>query len=239
MIDQENVPQSEATPPEQTQPSELVQTAEPEVQPETTPEPVKPEAQPDTSKEKNLRILRERAERAERERDELLRRQEPAKTEEDDIGIGNDDFAEGKHLRKLSQEIKQLKAQLANSSLDATEARLKSQYPDFDNVVSKENLEQLRDAYPEIALSLNSNPDMYAKAKSAYTIIKKLGIMPEENFEQEKAIAKKNMAKPKPLASIAPQQGTTPLSKVNAFVNDFSKESLDQTWKEMKEILGE
>jgi hypothetical protein len=194
----------------------------------------------ESSKEKNLRILRERAERAERERDELLRSNQPKQAqepEEDDLGIGNDDYAEGKHLRKLKQEIKQLKQEMANSSNVVMETKLRAQLTDLDKVISRENLEALRDLDPDSAAAIDHIPDLYLKAKMAYKAIKQNKIN-EESYDQEKEIARNNLSKPKPLASISPTQGGTPLSKANAFQSDFSEESLKETYKEMRKILG-
>jgi hypothetical protein len=47
-------------------------------------------------------------------------------------------------------------------------------------------------------------------------------------------IAHKNASKPKPLASVSPQQADSPLSKANAFANmPLSKEVKNQLHKEM------
>ena len=116
--------------------------------------------------------------------------------------------------------------------------RLKTQYPDFDNIVSRENLESLRLAYPEIAQTINSSSDLYSQAVSAYTMIKKLGIGVEDSFIEEKAAIQRNAAKPKPLASINPQQGDSPLSKANAFATSgkLTDELKAQMLKEMNEF---
>ncbi len=45
----------------------------------------------------------------------------------------------------------------------------------------------------------------------------------------------KNASKPKPLASVNPQQGDSPLSRANAFANGLTEELKDQLRKEMSE----
>lgn len=206
------------------------------------------EVNPD-NKEQNLSALREKADRAERERDELARTLKqiqsslvPKVQEEqpvEDLSLNPDDLVEGKHLEKLQKQIlalqKQTEAQNRFSKEAATEARLKAQYSDFNKVVSAENLESLRNTYPEIADTINSSQDLYSKAVSAYTIIKNLGIYREDNYGKDRNRAHLNASKPKPLASVSPQQGDTPLSKANAFANGLTDELKEQLRKEMEQ----
>lgn len=197
--------------------------------------------------------LREKALAAERRSQELeaaliqaQSQRQPAQTSpeetEEEVSIDADALVEGKHLSKVNKQIRSLQDQLKQyqqqNTLSSTELKLKSQYNDFDSVVTRDNLESLRLAYPEIAQSLNSNPDLYAKAVSAYTMIKKLGIGVEDSFIEEKAAIQRNAAKPKPLASINPQQGDSPLSKANAFATSgkLTDELKAQMLKEMNEF---
>ncbi len=234
---------------EYSQPEEIEETEEQVEEAEVVPEPVKV----DSKKETNLRVLREkalRAEAAERERDELARRiqdmemgryqqQKPVPVEEPDTELGPDDLVDAKYLRKYDKTIKELRDELKTykeqTTLASTDARLKARFPDIDSVVSKENIDILRYEYPELAATLNATPDMYNKAVSAYTLIKKLGISQEDLYVEDRAKAQKNAAKPKPMASIAPQQGDSPLSKANAFANGLTDDLQKQMLKEMNE----
>lgn len=195
--------------------------------------------------QENIRQLRESRERAERERDELLAKlrkmeesqrhtpdEEPAEVE-----LGADDFVEGKHLKSYAKKVKDLEKQLKSyqQQTDTTvvETRLKTQYQDFDSVVSQQNIDALRIAYPEIASTINANTDLYSKAVAAYTLIKKLGIHKEDTFVNERARAQQNAAKPRPLTSVAPQEGEGPLAQANAFANGLTEELKKQLYKEM------
>ena len=202
----------------------------------------------ESDKEKNLRFLREKAEKLERERDEALKYiqslQKPTQPQQqeqdqDEITINDNDLVEGKHLSKITKKYKKLEEQLKQyqqqSSETVIETKLKTQFPDFDKVVSKDNVELLRATYPELAQTLNTSTDLYNKAVSAYTMIKKLGIHKEDTFQSDKALAQKNAAKPKPLASIAPQQGDSPLSRANAFANGLTDDLKAQLRKEMED----
>jgi hypothetical protein len=187
--------------------------------------------------------------RAERERDDLARKyreleakmQKPETKETPDedysININPDDLVEGKHLSKVDKKIqaleKQLKQYEQQTTINTIQSRLKIQFPDFDSVVSPSNIESLKNNYPELAQTLNSSTDLYATAVSAYTMMKKLGIAqsPEQKADIERV--QRNAAKPRPLASVSPQQGDSPLSKANAFANGLTDELKEQLRKEM------
>lgn len=219
---------------------------------EQLPEPEAAQApapEQESAQAKNFRTLREKAERVERERDSAMARIQQLEAsrnaaqeddeEPDDIGIGADDLVEGKHISKLNKQIKELKKNLDNYTQQTrqvtAQTQLKMQYPDIDKVVNTDNIKQLNELYPEIAYSLSTNKDDYTKAAAAYTMIKKLGIYVEDTFAQDREIAQRNAAKPKPLASVSPQQGDSPLSRANAFANGLTDELKEQLRKEMME----
>src|SRR5574338_802645 len=188
-----------------------------------TSEPTsEPQKAPETGQQLNFRRLKEEKERLQRERDELARMiQQQKSTQSEDP----DDLADKKYVK---EQFRYLHEQLI-------ETRIKSQYPDFEAVVNNDNIEVLKSTYPELADSLSSSPDLYKKAVSAYTLIKKLGIGSEDSYKQDKDLAQKNAAKPKPLVSVAPQQGDSPLSRANAFAHGLTPELKAQLWKETQE----
>lgn len=197
----------------------------------------------------NFRKLREKTERLERERDEAVKRARELETknapaaQDDDFSIDDGALMEGKDLKKVAQKLKRLEGELQQylqqSHVESAETRLKSQYADFDKVVSKENVEALKDSYPEIAASISSNPDIYGRAVSAYTLIKKMGIYADNpQYEADRIVAQRNAAKPKPTASISPQQGDTPMSRANAFASGkVTKDLQKQLYQEMLEAM--
>ena len=204
--------------------------------------------------QESFNALKKKAQQMERERDEAIRKlqqqeyerltaqhhqakdQKPVAEEEADISIGDDDLAEGKHIHSLKRKVKRLEDALTQtkqiSETNQIEARIKSHYGDFDSVVTKENLDALAAEEPEVHATIVATQDLYSKAVSAYKIIKKLGIH-QEQFNEEKEMAKKNVAKPRPLTSISPQQGDSPLSKANAFANGLTDDLKKQLYKEM------
>jgi hypothetical protein len=190
---------------------------------------------------KNMAALREKAQRAERERDEMMRKLQEiqAKPEADDLPHHDpNDLVEAryvdKRIKKLEDQITKYQQQAFESSI---ETRIKSQYQDFDAVVNQENMEALRAQYPELAETIKSSSDLHSKAVSAYTLIKKLGIAPDAESVANRQIIEKNMAKPRNLASVSPQKGESPLTRANAFASGLTEDLQKQLRKEMSDAM--
>jgi len=203
----------------------------------------------ETEQAGHFRKLREARERAERERDEALkmirqmeeRQREATQPEpEEDMGFGSDEeLAEIRHLKKIAKRQKELEKELSEYKKQAThmtaEARLKATYKDLDKVLTDENISELSKTDPDLMASIQYNPDTYSKYSAAYKAIKRLGIYKEDKYEKERAKAQENIKKPRPLSSVSPQQGDSPLSKANAFANGLTQELKDSLVKEMQE----
>ena len=195
---------------------------------------------------KNFRELRQSAQRLKRERDEALRlleaqqRSKQALSEDnEDIALNPDDLVEGKHFSKVQKKMKDLERKIkdyeSQSHELAIESKLKSSYHDFDKVVNADTINLLRDQYPELHATISSSGDLYNKAVTAYTLIKKLGLLPDTQVQEEQLLANKNLLKPRSLSSVSPQQGSSPLSRANAFANGLTEELKEQLRKEMSE----
>jgi hypothetical protein len=197
----------------------------------------------------NLRIQKAKAER---ERDALLAQMLEMQTmmqskqqqkapepeyQDEDIDIDEDSLVEGKVVKKMYQNMKQLEAKVnsynAQSQQSIQDAQIKAQYPDFDRVCSLENIEILNETYPDVARALAATSNYYDKASSAYKIIKNFGIYRNPVQEQERARISANAQKPRPLTSVSPQQGDSPLSRANAFANGMTDDLKEQLRKEM------
>lgn len=196
------------------------------------------------SYEQNIKRLREKAERTdylERELARVMQEQQrsTAVPADDSSGFADDDLVEGKHLKKVKQELRDLKKEIesykqTNSAMTA-EARIKAQFNDFDKVVTKDTIANLRESYPEIAATINSNSDVYTQAVAAYTLIKKLNIAPDEQYAADRNRVQANTAKPRPLTSVSPQSGESPLSRANAFAEGLTPELRKNLFREMQE----
>jgi hypothetical protein len=216
------------------------------------------EAPVETPQQMNFRHMREELEQAKRDRDEAMRyamssqkpQQQYAQPEPEDdysdIGLDDDGLAEGKHIKKVLKEMREIKKELNHykqkSTEDTTKIKLATQFPDYDKVMTSENLSKLEAANPELAEMIMNTPDRYKQSKLAYDMVKQYGIYSDApkapTYDNEKAIAQKNAAKPRPLASVSPQQGDSPLSKANAFANgNLSKDMKEQYRREMAEAM--
>ena len=210
------------------------------------------------SPQDSFKAVREAKEKAERERDAYMKhameiemryksqeqqQQQVAKKfeieqeePEIDLNLDEDSLVDGRHLKGVSNKIKRLEEKLkqyeAQSEASNVEAKIRQQFPDFESVVSSENVKKLNQEYPEMAEMLANTGDIYKKASAAYSVMKKFGIY-KSIYSEDKAKALINAAKPRPLASMSPQQGDSPLSKANAFANGLTNELKAQMQKEM------
>lgn len=215
------------------------------------------QAQPtqESPKETSMRILRERAEAAERRALELERmvqmnmsqQQQSTKMqlmdEDDDFDLSDDTYIEGKHLKKyvkgLKQELKNTKKQFEEyhqqQSVTQAEIRLKSQFSDFDAIVSKENLEKLQMQKPALYRTILANNDIYDKGYAAYEIIKASGLVHDTYHELDRKV-EENRSKPRSAANVSPQSGDTPLTRVGDYDRRIlSEDRKDQLRRQVEE----
>jgi hypothetical protein len=190
----------------------------------------------ESQKETSMRILRERAEAAERRSQELERmiqmnmsqqlhsKMNVVDNDDDDFGVSDDTYIEGKHLKKyvksLKQELQNTKRQFEEynqqNALTQAEIRLKNQFNDFDSVVNKENLEKLQQQKPALYRTILANADIYDKGYTAYELIKHSGIIADQYQELDRKV-EENRSKPRSAANASPQSSDTPLTRVGDY----------------------
>jgi hypothetical protein len=195
------------------------------------------------TQERNFRELRDNKIRAEMERDNALRQiEELKKVEKRKLAPG--DLVEWQDVEREMADLKAQQAAYQKQITElTTETKIKSQYPDFNAVVNPESLQTLREKYPEIANTILSSPDLYAQAVTAYTFINNLNLAKKEQsaidpYALDREKAQVNATKPRPMASISPQQGESPLSHANAFAEGFTEELKTKLWKDMKDSMN-
>lgn len=209
---------------------------------------VQDQKQEESVQAKNFRELRTQAEKYKKERDELLRHmqqqqqssnQRSSSDDQEDIQLNPDDLVEGKHLSLYSKKIKKLEEQLKNyesqSREMAIENKLKATYQDFDKVVNAQTVEVLKEQFPELYSTIASSSDLYGKGATAYTLIKRLGLVVDDETQREQSIAQKNLQKPRTLTSIA-KSNESPLSRAHAFENGLTEDLKKSLWKEMNDL---
>lgn len=209
----------------------------------------------ESQKETNIRILRERAESAERRSQELERmvqmnmsqqqstKMQLVEDEDEYFDMSDDTYVEGKHLKKyvknLKQELKNTRKQFEDfnqqNALNQAEMRLRSNFNDFDTIVNHENLKKLQEQKPSLYRTILSNNDWYDKGYAAYEFIKSSGIITDNYHDLEKKV-EENRSKPRSAANAAPQSGDTPLTRVGDYDRRIlSEERKDQLRRQVEE----
>lgn len=220
---------------EQIQQEEVVQPQEENQAPEA------PQAQ-ESDKEVNFRKLREAKEQLERENRELrewasrTQRQE-SKPQEEELGVEDDDIVEGRVVKRLYNELRDLKKfkqSYEQEKVDSIPERLKTKFSDFDQVVSQENIEKLKLAEPELYSALTAGSDLYAKGVSAYKTLKALGYVKEDPYKADKERIAQNQGKPVSAQAI---RGQSALSDANVFAQGLTPDLKKQMQKEMQEAI--
>jgi len=99
-------------------------------------------------------------------------------------------------LAKALQEQKQMTWQEQEKKrMD----NIDKEIPDFNSVLSKDNMDYLEYHYPSVFQAMKDQPESYNKYKGAYETVKKL--VPNLNSSQNAARAEHNLAKPKSLST--------------------------------------
>jgi hypothetical protein len=223
---------------------------------EVAQEPTEAKPARETNKEYNLRMMREQKEAVESELKQLKQQmgyqqqheyqhpiqynnnqrynfaQQPQQQQYDLSKIADDALLEGRdfklYLNQAKEELRQeLQGVKAESAATAATARLRMQYNDFDQVVSKENIKDFAAARPPLYRSMLSNPDMYDAGDSAYWMIKKF-ILEEDgqtshnqqyqpqrqNYDDSQQRIQQNLQRPRTAAKIGTQGEATTLGRL-------------------------
>lgn len=208
----------------------------------------------------NFSSLKKEATRLARERDEakaLIAQYEAEKrarqtvapvyeSPSEEMNIDDDSYAEGKQVKQLAKQMKMMQQKLEASEREsralATRAALISEHPDYERVMSPENLKALELTKPHFAKALNM-ADPYSAGKACYEMIKVLGIDAEELEKTEvvKGLIQENRAKPKvgvqALGTKTPSQ--TPMGRMSEFYEGPLTDEMKKIfYKEMQDAMG-
>lgn len=154
--------------------------------------------------------------------------------DEEDYGFKDDDLIEGKHLKSLKSEIKQLRQELKQKEVSTIDERLQIKYPDFMSTVTKENIELLKETKPQLAKSLlKFADDPYQQSELAYEYIKTFVPQRDESMNKDKKKALENAKKPISVQSVGK---TSAIGQVHQFENGLTPELKSQLYKEMQQI---
>jgi transcriptional regulator of met regulon len=165
----------------------------------------------------------------------------PQPDDEDDSldKLADDDIVTAKQARSLATKMAREVAEETLRQRDASTAedRLKSKYPDYDSIVTRDNIELLKQQDPELAASLFAlSHDPYNQAVAAYKMLKKTGIGEMAKPQPQKARAIENSKKPVSVQSVT---RSSAIGDAKAFENGLrmTPEYAAQLRKEMNEAI--
>ena len=209
---------------------------------------------------REMRLLKEQSDRelaeAKREKAELMRTllayqqngqpspKPSVQEQEDEFGdVDDNELIEGSHykiikkeVRALKQTIKDLKENTKKITYQTNESNLRASFPDFDKVMSIENLNKLQEMNPDLAETILKNENPHTQRKLAYEMIKQFGIYKDKSsFDANQKLAQANAAKPRTISSLSKTgSGDTALSHANAFANGMTPEQSRQLYLEAR-----
>ena len=167
---------------------------------------------------------------------EINKRSASSEEEDELAALAKDDIITVAQAEKLAERRarKVAKEVLIQREAETVEERVQLKYPDYAEVVSKENIELLKRTEPELAQSLYHMPDPYGQAVAAYKLLKKIGKQKEEGPPLERKKAMENSQKPLSVNAVTKQSA---IGNAHLFENGLTKELKSQLWKEMKEAM--
>jgi len=203
-----------------------------------------PPSRPITDQEYNWAEARRRnselERRLEQQEAELRRLQShnaPKEPEDELATLADDDIITVKQHKQMAAKIAKQVAEDVYRQKEALtiDDRLKSKFPDFDDVVTKDNIELLQQQEPELAQSLFALAhDPYAQAAAAYKMLKKTGIGDMAKQQPQKAKALENSKKPVSVQSVTKSSA---IGEVHKFENGLTPELRKELWKEMQQAI--
>jgi len=202
--------------------------------------------------EENIRSLRESKEQAEYERDQLARYVENIKQQlggvqqqqpQNDIGISDDDYVEGRQLKNVTKSVKQLESEVQqwkqHSEEITAELKLNSEFSDFNDVVTADNVKALVKKHPELRSSVQGNAPLYSRGKATYKLIKKfMGEKTQQkvNKNNQKKV-QNNIGKPVSSSAVKDPQNS-PLTEAGLMANGYNEEVGAALEKEMYDAIS-
>lgn len=169
--------------------------------------------------------------------DKMQKPQAPVNEYEEIDKLADDDLMTKAAAKKLAARMAKEVAEQVIKQREAStvDERLSNKFSDYADVVSKENIELLKQTEPELALSLwKLADDPYAQGVAAYKMIKKLGVAQPPSKSLEKKKAEENSQKPVSVNAATKQSA---IGNAHLFENGLTKELKSQLWKEMQQAM--
>lgn len=166
-----------------------------------------------------------------------ISKRNPPKEEIDELAnLADDDILTVAQAKKLAQKMARGVAEDVLKERDAAtvDERLQLKFSDYADVVTKENIELLKQTEPELAQSLYHMPDPYSQAVAAYKLLKKVTVKGESSNSLEKKRAMENSQKPLSVNAVTKQSA---IGNAHLFENGLTKDLKKQLWSEMQQAM--
>lgn len=150
---------------------------------------------------------------------------DPTALPDDPFEIDDEEYIQAKHYKnahkKTDEKLKRLEQTIAVLQAEKATEKL----PDFNSVVTDDNLKVFRDLYPHDYKSLMSNPDYDSRSVSAYNMMVRYGIAEVKTElkrdEQIRAVEKKIQANSsRPGSSAQSFASASPLANASKYDAD-------------------
>jgi hypothetical protein len=187
---------------------------------------------------KETRRKMQELERRAKEQEELITQlKSPMRAPQDDEldKLGDEDIVTKGQAKKLAAKMaEEIASRVIKERENATvEDRLSSKFQDFNQVVTRENIELLKETEPELAMSLAQNTDQYSQGVAAYKLLKRLGIGEEVAKEPVKEKQKAVANSQKPLSVNAVTKSSA-IGNAHMFENGLTPELKKSLYEEMQ-----
>lgn len=180
-------------------------------------------------------------ERRSQEQDELIRRLSTGNAPKDDDELdklSDDDIITVKQHKQMAAKIaKQVAEEVVKQREASTvEDRINAKFPDFEQVVTQESVENFRNSDPELAELLRQEQDPYKQAVLVYKQIKR-GQIPQPRSVQSTIERKKAVENSQKPLSVQAASKQSALGNASMFENGITPELKKQLYKEMQECI--
>ena len=220
-------------------PSDAAEQPAPQEEPQEAPKTAQARDLDEEHNWREARRIREEKDRENRElRAELDRlRSAQAPPQADELAnLRDDDIVTVQQAKKLAEKHARAVAEKAIREREAATLgdRISAIYPDFDEVVSPENVETLRTSEPELYAGLQRlADDPLSQAKGAYKLLKKLVVKGEsDEMARNKAKLAENSKKPVSVQTVT--KHSSALGDVHKFDGGLTPDLKKQLYKEMQ-----
>jgi len=181
-------------------------------------------------------------ERKSKEQEELIAQlkapQRPPEIDELDK-LGDEDIVTKGQAKKLAAKMaEEIASRVIRERENATvEERLSSKFNDFNQVVTRENIELLKETEPELAMSLAQNTDQYSQGVAAYKLLKRLGIGVEEVAKEPVKEKQKALANSQKPLSVNAVTKSSAIGNAHMFENGLTDELKKSLREEMAKAI--